>query len=159
MPIDSTSSEGCQGLQSSSLIFVSCFCRRKEEYHFLSQNHHASPFSKMAALQTPRQSDSSLMVVEDTDERTTHKASCHCGAIQFEVTLKYAFPKYPINKCTCSICTKNGYLFVYPCRRDVIFTRGELSIGALDILYWYLDRNWEPQYLYVEYENSTSQVL
>ena len=69
-----------------------------------------------------------LLVVEPTSEaeRTTHQAACHCGAVQFAVTLKWPFPKYPVNTCSCSICTQNGYLFVYPCRRDVVFTKGEL---------------------------------
>ena len=43
---------------------------------------------------------------------------------RFTVTLKHPFPKYPVNKCSCSICFQNGYLFVYPVRRDVTFTSG-----------------------------------
>jgi len=77
-----------------------------------------------------------LQVVEETSEaeRTTHQAACHCGAVQFSVTLKWLFPKYPVNKCSCTICTQNGYLFVYPCRRDVVFTKGNLpSVSFLAI--------------------------
>jgi hypothetical protein len=58
-------------------------------------------------------------------ERTTHAASCHCGAVEFTVTLESPFPKYPVNKCNCSICFQNGYLLVYPCRRDIVFLKGE----------------------------------
>lgn len=61
------------------------------------------------------------------EERTTHDASCHCGEIQYKVTLKWPFPKYTVNTCSCSICTTQGYLLVYPCRRDVNFTEGKLS--------------------------------
>jgi len=73
-----------------------------------------------------------LLVVEETSEaeRTTHEASCHCGAVQFTVTLKWPFPKYPVNKCSCTICTQNGYLFVYPCRRDIVFTKGYDNLGS-----------------------------
>jgi hypothetical protein len=80
----------------------------------------------MTTLRAPRPIDGSIMYVEETspEERTTHAASCHCGAVQYDVTLKYPFPKYPVNKCTCSICFNNGYLLVYPCRRDVVFTKG-----------------------------------
>jgi hypothetical protein len=73
--------------------------------------------------------DKSILFVEDTSpaERTTHKASCHCGTVKYDVTLKYPFPKYPVNNCNCSVCFQNGYLFVYPCRRDVVFKEGMLS--------------------------------
>ena len=86
----------------------------------------------MTTLRALRPTDYGIMVVEDTDERTTHEASCHCGAIQFEVTFKYPFPKYPINTCNCSICTKNGYLLVYPLRRDVVFTQGIFAPSKTD---------------------------
>ncbi|KAF7906550.1 hypothetical protein EAF00_000829 [Botryotinia globosa] len=61
--------------------------------------------------------------VEETsdEERTTHEGNCHCGAIAFTVTLKWPFPRYTVNSCTCSICTRNGYLLVYPMRQDVKF--------------------------------------
>ncbi|KAN0122377.1 centromere protein V [Hyaloscypha variabilis] len=73
-----------------------------------------------------------LQVVEDTPEteRTTHQAACHCGAVQFSVTLKWPFPKYPVNTCSCTICTQNGHLFVYPCRRDVVFTKGYDNLSS-----------------------------
>ncbi|ATZ46360.1 hypothetical protein BCIN_01g09710 [Botrytis cinerea B05.10] len=62
--------------------------------------------------------------VEETsdEERTTHEGGCHCGAVTFTVTLKWPFPKYTVNSCTCSICTHNGYLLVYPMRQDVKFS-------------------------------------
>jgi hypothetical protein len=67
-----------------------------------------------------------LTQVEETpiDERTTHSAQCHCGAVKYDVTLKHPFPKYPVNRCNCTICTQLGYLLVYPCRQDVVFTQG-----------------------------------
>lgn len=67
-----------------------------------------------------------LTIVEDTppSERTTHAAQCHCGTVKFNVTLKWPFPKYPVNVCSCSICHQMGYVLVYPARRDVVFTEG-----------------------------------
>lgn len=64
--------------------------------------------------------------VEETseEERTTHAASCHCGAVQFNVTLNRPFPSYPVNRCTCTICSSTGYLLVYPCRRDIEWVQG-----------------------------------
>lgn len=46
---------------------------------------------------------------------------------QFTVTLKWPFPKYTVNSCTCSICTHNGYLLVYPMRQDVKFSGGKIG--------------------------------
>jgi len=72
-----------------------------------------------------------------TDERTTYKAHCHCGAVRFNVTLKYPFPKYTVNQCNCSICTKNGYLLVYPLREDLEFTQGEDNLTS----YYFATKN------------------
>jgi hypothetical protein len=58
---------------------------------------------------------------------TTHKANCHCGAVCFTVTLKYPFPEYKFNKFNSSIFTKNGYLLVYPSRKDLILEQGVAS--------------------------------
>lgn len=85
----------------------------------------------MVAHKEPRPLDFAILtVVEETPEaeRTTHAAQCHCGAVKFNVTLKWPFPKYPVNKCTCTICTHNGYLLVYPARRDVDFIEGEIEL-------------------------------
>ncbi|PQE27122.1 glutathione-dependent formaldehyde-activating enzyme protein [Rutstroemia sp. NJR-2017a WRK4] len=70
-----------------------------------------------------------LLYVEETspEERTTHEASCHCGAVTFSVTLKFPFPKYPVNSCSCSICSRNGYLLVYPMRSDIKFSPDSAS--------------------------------
>lgn len=76
----------------------------------------------------PRPLDPSIIFggVEETseEERTTHAGSCHCGAVKFNVTLKWPFPKYPVNRCSCSICSTTGYLLVYPCRRDIEWLQG-----------------------------------
>lgn len=54
----------------------------------------------------------------------TYNATCHCGNIKYTVTLPNALAPEgsgKINKCNCTICTKNGYLLVYPKRTDVVF--------------------------------------
>ncbi|KUJ22777.1 uncharacterized protein LY89DRAFT_714508 [Mollisia scopiformis] len=88
----------------------------------------------MATPNNARPLDPSIIFggVEQTseDERTTHAASCHCGAVQFNVTLKWPFPKYPVNKCSCSICVSTGYLLVYPCHRDVVFIQGYENMAS-----------------------------
>jgi len=67
-----------------------------------------------------------ITVVEETpkSEHTSHTGACHCGTVKFNVTLKYPFPKYPVNACSCSVCIRNGYLFVYPKRSDFEITQG-----------------------------------
>lgn len=60
-------------------------------------------------------------------QRTTYHGICHCALVRYTVTLDQ--PLAPegsgkINHCNCSICTKNGYLLVYPKREDVIFQDG-----------------------------------
>ena len=77
----------------------------------------------MTGSSNPEIQDSASHTASDI-KPTTPKANCHCGAVRFTVTLKYPFPKYEINKCNCSICTKNGYLLVYPPRKDVVWTQG-----------------------------------
>jgi len=37
---------------------------------------------------------------------TTHRGSCHCGAVQFTVELD---PSRPTSRCNCSICTKQRF--------------------------------------------------
>ena len=61
---------------------------------------------------------------DTTGEPVTYKANCHCGRVKFTVAL----PDIRNNKvlsCNCSICTKNGYLLVYPKVEDVKFISGQ----------------------------------
>lgn len=59
-----------------------------------------------------------------------HAASCHCGAVQYTVTLSPPLPLQKIGSCNCTICTKNGYLLVYPRRQDVVIHQGEEQLKA-----------------------------
>ena len=70
------------------------------------------------------------------NRRTTYKASCHCGAVRFTVALPVPFPEYEINRCNCSVCTKNGYLLVYPTRKDVVFSQGTNISCRLSAFDW-----------------------
>lgn len=54
----------------------------------------------------------------------TYNANCHCGLVRFS----FSHPPLTtskVTKCNCSICTKNGYLLVYPLRKDLVFRSGE----------------------------------
>ncbi|CAP94086.1 hypothetical protein E8E15_004381 [Penicillium rubens] len=60
-----------------------------------------------------------------TDESSSHSGNCHCGAVRFSFTLSPPLHEYPTNTCNCSICTKNGYLLVYPLTKNFTIERGE----------------------------------
>jgi len=52
------------------------------------------------------------------------KANCHCGAFKYSFTLPEPLYEYKVCHCNCSICEKNGYLLVYPKRKDLVFEKG-----------------------------------
>jgi hypothetical protein len=75
-------------------------------------------------------------------------ASCHCGAFTYTVTaspplddpkaevMRPFLPQTPkiqqhhtdsSTECNCSICTRNGYLFIYTPNAAISFTKGEFS--------------------------------
>ncbi|RAL13445.1 GFA family protein [Aspergillus homomorphus CBS 101889] len=60
-----------------------------------------------------------------TGESSSHTGTCHCGAVQFHFTISPPLPEYPVNNCNCSICSKNGYLLVYPLTKDFVIDQGE----------------------------------
>jgi hypothetical protein len=57
---------------------------------------------------------------QDADIR---KAQCHCGAVQFEVTLSDGFNT--IRRCNCSYCRMRGAVAVSAGLDGLRFTRGE----------------------------------
>ncbi|KAI3329883.1 glutathione-dependent formaldehyde-activating, GFA [Ustulina deusta] len=58
-----------------------------------------------------------------------YDANCHCGMVRFSVTTQ-DLKSSTIVSCNCSICTKNGYLFVYPKCKDVVFVSGEFHMAS-----------------------------
>ncbi len=55
-------------------------------------------------------------------EMITYQGSCHCAAIKFSVD---APPITTASSCNCSICSKNGSLFIYPTTKDFVLEHGE----------------------------------
>ena len=53
---------------------------------------------------------------------TTYKASCHCGAVQCEVTMA---PPSKALACNCSICSRTGSLLAFAPASDFRLLRGE----------------------------------
>lgn len=61
----------------------------------------------------------------DTSNARTYDALCHCGTVQYAVTLSPPLEQQKIIECNCSICSRNGYLLVYPQRKHVQITSGQ----------------------------------
>ena len=56
-----------------------------------------------------------------------HRGSCHCGAVAFEVE---APPRFTALRCSCSICTKSGFLhLIVPIFRFRVL-RGEAQLST-----------------------------
>jgi len=63
------------------------------------------------------------MLLPKTSALTRYCANCQCGA----VTCTFLIPSLAdleVIDCDCSICTHNGYLLVYPDRKEVVFHTG-----------------------------------
>jgi hypothetical protein len=54
-------------------------------------------------------------------EKKWYFATCHCKAVQYKAYLPV---KLHVNRCSCTICTKLGYLLVYPSKDDVEWLSG-----------------------------------
>jgi hypothetical protein len=55
-------------------------------------------------------------------EKQWHSANCHCGIIQYRVLIRpLARDPVPhkVMNCNCHMCTRNGYLNVYPVRDEI----------------------------------------
>ncbi len=58
---------------------------------------------------------------------TTHKGSCHCGAVLFEVD---APADIEAVRCNCSICRMTGFLHLLVARSDFRQTHGEHALNT-----------------------------
>jgi len=60
--------------------------------------------------------------------KTTYSATCHCARYRYTIsTPALTDPSVKIARCNCSICTRNGYLLIYPELADVNFTQGSID--------------------------------
>jgi hypothetical protein len=55
-------------------------------------------------------------------EKVTHRGSCHCGAVRFEVD---AAARLRVEDCNCSICRKSAYLHLIAPRDRFRLLQGE----------------------------------
>lgn len=57
------------------------------------------------------------------EEKVWYEANCHCGGIKYKIKLPN-LDTHQILSCNCSICTKNGYMLVYPSVEEVVWHTG-----------------------------------
>ncbi|KAF7329674.1 hypothetical protein MKEN_00230500 [Mycena kentingensis (nom. inval.)] len=69
-----------------------------------------------------------LATMSSSADLKTYAGNCHCGAIKFTVSLP-PLESTPLRACTCSICTKKGYLFVSLKKSAMSVTKGAGSDG------------------------------
>ncbi|KAF2737560.1 hypothetical protein EJ04DRAFT_430792 [Polyplosphaeria fusca] len=70
-----------------------------------------------------------MLKAMDPKDMATYDASCHCGTVQYSVTTA-PLAKWKVTSCNCSICSRNGYLLVYPLRQQVKVKSGEDALKA-----------------------------
>ena len=58
----------------------------------------------------------------------THKGSCHCGAVQFDVRLSDGLKT--VRRCTCSYCRMRGAVVVSAELDGIVFTQGEAMLTS-----------------------------
>lgn len=62
---------------------------------------------------------------------STHKANCHCGTVRWSFSISPPLDSYPVVRCNCSICQRNGYLLVYAVKENVKLESGTAeSLGS-----------------------------
>jgi hypothetical protein len=67
-------------------------------------------------------------------ELTSYAGNCHCGAVKFTVKIP-SLTDHEVMGCNCSLCTRNGYLMIYPERKDVVFHSGYDNLSSYPVLH------------------------
>ncbi|MFL6736462.1 MAG: GFA family protein [Sphingomonas sp.] len=68
------------------------------------------------------------MIDTSSSEPVTLKGACHCGAVQFTVTLTQGFAS--ARRCTCSICRMRGAVAVTSAPDAFQISRGEDELAT-----------------------------
>lgn len=81
----------------------------------------------------------------DASNAKTYDALCHCGTVRYTVALSPPLHEQQVVECNCSLCTRNGYLNVYPYRENVKVTSGQdalktYTFGSKTILHQFCGR-------------------
>ncbi|KAF1942601.1 hypothetical protein EJ02DRAFT_402146 [Clathrospora elynae] len=77
-----------------------------------------------------KQPDVALPTAPSADAPTEmYNASCHCGAFVYSILASPPLndPATQVMECNCSICSRNGYLFIYVPNTRVTFQKGSIQ--------------------------------
>jgi hypothetical protein len=58
----------------------------------------------------------------------TLEGNCHCGLVRVQFKISPPLKEYPVVSCNCSVCSRNGYLLIYPYREDITILQGEEAL-------------------------------
>ncbi|CAN8101965.1 unnamed protein product [Discula destructiva] len=73
----------------------------------------------------------SLPVPPSTGVFSSHEANCHCGTVRVTFKISPPLESYPVVSCNCSMCQRNGYMFVYPAKENTTIESGPAeSLGC-----------------------------
>lgn len=74
---------------------------------------------------------------------TIYHGSCHCGAVTLAIKTEPLNKDYPgyVLECACSICSINGYIWLYTAR-DQIVLQGEENLGKYGFGYGVLQKTF-----------------
>ncbi|KAF2452745.1 Mss4-like protein [Lineolata rhizophorae] len=62
-----------------------------------------------------------------TEEKPSkvYDGSCQCETVKYTVKISPPIPDWEVVSCNCTICSRNGYLFVYPYFENLHFVSGQ----------------------------------
>jgi hypothetical protein len=95
-------------------------------------SHHSdiqqSEFKRCISVQTTMSATESSATVDVLPSKT-YTAACHCNKIKYTVTHSPPLTDSAceVVDCNCSICSRNGYLFIYIPDNQVVFANGALE--------------------------------
>lgn len=58
--------------------------------------------------------------------KITHKGGCHCGTVRFELEAPESPDAYT---CTCSMCSKTGFVHLFATKAEFRITSGEDNLA------------------------------
>ena len=95
----------------------------------MSKHPYKSNYFTLSLIDTNMGDDFFSQSAEaDSTGSETYEGVCHCGTVQYTVTLDQPLTKQKVSSCNCSICLRNGYLLVYPNRDQLKMKSGEEAL-------------------------------
>lgn len=88
-----------------------------------ASNLHNILYNRATSPRNQNHIEFDMAVPASASDLIAYNANCHCGAVTLTVRIP-SLSALEVFSCNCSICTRNGYLMVYPERKNVVFHTG-----------------------------------